>query len=150
MASGNASTEGGIDQFWLQGGLRISAEEQVGFLQRLYARELGFSRRAQDIANALLSWEKTDTYGLYGKTGWTEFEGKQLGWLVGYVEKGTDIFFYALNLDSADRDIPMREARESILRQALTRLGILAESGSPATETEQVRHQLSKILGTDG
>jgi beta-lactamase class D len=125
---GNASIAGGIDQFWLHGGLRITAEEQVEVFRRLYARELGFSRRAQDIANALLSWEQTDTYTLYGKTGWTRLDGKQLGWLVGYVEKGTDVFFYALNLESADAAIPMREARESILRYALTRLGILEAS----------------------
>ena len=32
---GNRDTGGGIDHFWLQGGLRISAVEQVRFLHRL-------------------------------------------------------------------------------------------------------------------
>ena len=40
---GNADISGGIDLFWLQGGLRISALEQIDFLARLNRRELPFS-----------------------------------------------------------------------------------------------------------
>jgi beta-lactamase class D len=53
---GNADPSGGIDRFWLDGKLAISAEEQVTFLQRLYRNELPFrvehQRRTQagDVA----------------------------------------------------------------------------------------------------
>jgi beta-lactamase class D len=39
---GNADPSGGVDGFWLEGPLRISAFEQVDFLQRLYRNALPF------------------------------------------------------------------------------------------------------------
>src|SRR5690606_26270393 len=40
---GNHDIGGGIDQFWLDGALRISPMEQVAFLQRFYQGDLGIS-----------------------------------------------------------------------------------------------------------
>ena len=39
---GNADLSGGVDRFWLDGALRISAMEQVDFLRKLYRNELPF------------------------------------------------------------------------------------------------------------
>ena len=122
---GNADPSGGIDRFWLDGGLRISANEQIDFLYRLYRGELDFSARAQNIANDILTWERSDEYVLKGKTGWTEYDGRQLGWLVGYVERSGNIWIYAMNFESRDPAFPMVRAREAILRQLLDRLHVL-------------------------
>jgi beta-lactamase class D len=51
---GNREISGGIDQFWLTGGLRISPEEQVEFLRRFYFGELGVSERSTRIVKELL------------------------------------------------------------------------------------------------
>ena len=40
---GNADTSGPPDQYWLNGRLRISADEQVAFLRRFYANDLGIT-----------------------------------------------------------------------------------------------------------
>ncbi|HEY6436139.1 MAG TPA: penicillin-binding transpeptidase domain-containing protein, partial [Ignavibacteriaceae bacterium] len=45
---GNADTSGGIDKFWLSGGLRIAPEQQIDFLQRLHDNKLPFSQRSID------------------------------------------------------------------------------------------------------
>jgi len=129
---GNAAVTGGIDSFWLTGGLAISADEQVAFLHRLYRGQLAFSMRAQHIARELLVLEQTDTYTLRGKTGWTQSGGRQLGWLVGWVEKDAVVHFFALNLDSPDPDFPMRDARMTILRRALDHLGVLPAAARDA------------------
>jgi beta-lactamase class D len=124
-AYGNADPSGGIDQFWLNGGLAISADEQVELLSRLNRQQLGFSARAQRIAAELLVWERAPAYTLRGKTGWTTVEGRHLGWLVGSVEKSGTTWIYAMNFESVDPEFRMPEARETILRQILGRLGIL-------------------------
>jgi beta-lactamase class D len=123
---GNADASGGIDRFWMDGGLRISADEQVAFLWKLHRRELSFSAPAQQMVYDLLLWEQTAEHTIRGKTGWTEEDGRQLGWFVGYVEKGNDVYIYALNFDSTDPEFPMRVAREKILRQILGRLGLVS------------------------
>ena len=42
---GNEDIDGEIDQFWLNGALRISMQEQISFLRRLYRNELPFAKR---------------------------------------------------------------------------------------------------------
>jgi beta-lactamase class D len=130
---GNQSTEGGIDQFWLTGGLRISADEQVDFLRRLRRRELGFSPRAMDAVEEILVMERgTDAQGawvLRGKTGWARLEGRHTGWLVGWLERGDAAWFYAMNLESDDPAFPMFAARAAIVRGVLADAGLLEPTG---------------------
>jgi beta-lactamase class D len=66
---GNKDISGKIDTFWLEGGLRISADEQVEFLKRLYQDKLPFSPRSMKIVKEILVLEKTESYQLSGKTG---------------------------------------------------------------------------------
>jgi beta-lactamase class D len=47
---GNADPSGGVDRFWLDGALKISALEQISFLTRLYRNELPFKIEHQRLA----------------------------------------------------------------------------------------------------
>jgi beta-lactamase class D len=99
---GNRDISGGIDQFWLTGGLRISPEEQVKFLRRFYNGDLGVSESSTTLAKELLVLEETSTYRLSGKTGWVglgEPSAPQIGWMVGYLERGDQVYFFATNID---------------------------------------------------
>jgi beta-lactamase class D len=125
---GNANLGGGIDQFWLTGDLRISAHEQIDFLERLHERELGFSSQVIDQVEELLGLERCPTYILRGKTGWTRQDGNQLGWLVGWVERNGELYYYAMNLESPDPRFPMIQARQKIVRGILREVGVLPES----------------------
>jgi beta-lactamase class D len=122
---GNADIGGGLDRFWLEGDLRISAEEQVAFLRRLHAGTLPFSERSQSIVRDLLLFAEGDGYVMRGKTGWSRADGMQRGWLVGWVERGAETFFFATHIDSPDPDIPMQRAQREITRAALRELGVL-------------------------
>jgi beta-lactamase class D len=117
---GNRDIEGGIDHFWLTGGLRISADEQVEFLRRFYFGELGVSARTTEITKALLVLDEGPSYRLSGKTGWAGYGSgeAQIGWFVGYLERGEAVYFFALNLDLTDEaNAPARRAiTEAILR----------------------------------
>lgn len=86
---GNQNAKGRIDEFWLNDTLQISADEQVGFLKRMYFYELPFTERAQRIVRSMMLQEDTDDYKLYYKTGWSAPNGadKQTVWVVGFVER---------------------------------------------------------------
>ena len=59
---GNRDIAGGIDHFWLQGGLRVSAIEQVDFLRKLAEGALPTTQRAQRmVRNALVVEKKPAT-----------------------------------------------------------------------------------------
>jgi beta-lactamase class D len=51
---GNADPSGGIDRFWLDGNLHISAEEQVAFLRRLHRNELPFRAEHQRLVKDVM------------------------------------------------------------------------------------------------
>ena len=59
---GNADTSGGIDKFWLTGGLRITPEQEIDFLKRLYNNKLPFSQRTMDIVKKIMVFEQTPFY----------------------------------------------------------------------------------------
>ena len=132
---GNEDIGGGIDRFWLTGALRISPNEQVAFLRRLDAGTVGFSRRSVATVRDIMVLEETPDYTLRGKTGWAGPQregGPEIGWLVGWVERGGDTHFFALNLETHDPDFPMREARRRITYGILRELGVLPDADPPS------------------
>jgi beta-lactamase class D len=91
-----------IDQFWLNGTLRITPEEQVDFLRRLYRGDLPFSERSQTLTKDIMIVEQTPTYTIRAKTGWYGFGNdavQNIGWYVGYVETADHVYFFATNID---------------------------------------------------
>lgn len=123
--------------FWLDGTLRISADEQVGFLERLRTGETAFSVEDEATVRDLLPI-LVDEPGarMRAKTGWG-FEERTpgvetpVGWLVGYVERtaeaGGDVVF-ALAVEPAPNapDFDMATARLAIARDLLAGEGILS------------------------
>jgi beta-lactamase class D len=122
---GNQDISGGIDNFWLNGRLKISADEQVEFLKKFHAEQLPSSRRAIQIVKDILILEKTPSYTLSAKTGGGSIaEGKYIGWFVGYLETNGNVYFFALNLEGASYQA-IREKRIEVTKQILTSLGYL-------------------------
>lgn len=122
---GNADTSGGIDQFWLSGGLRITPEQQIDFLRRLYKNELPFSARSIDIVKRIMIAKDTVGYTLRAKTGLSEQDGTNIGWYVGYLETAAGVYFFATCLQSSDRENPdFAAARKEITLNVLKALNL--------------------------
>jgi beta-lactamase class D len=84
---GNMRMAGNIDQVWVNDTLKISADEQIGFLKRLYFAELPVSERSQRIVKAMMTQELTPRYNMYYKTGTVPVGEKYIYWIVGFCEK---------------------------------------------------------------
>jgi beta-lactamase class D len=84
---GNMNMGGGIDKFWLNDSLQISADEEAGFVKRMYFAELPFSERSQRIVKNIMLREETPAYKLYYKTGTGEKNGKYTFWVTGFIER---------------------------------------------------------------
>ena len=128
---GNADVAGGVDRFWLDGGLAISPLEQVDFLRRLHRNELPFAVEHQRLVKDLLIVEAGRDWILRAKTGWAARLDPQHGWWIGWVERPEGAVFFALNIDlpCGGEDIGQREA---IARAVLRSLGALpGERGAP-------------------
>jgi len=124
LGYGNADIHGGIDRFWLDGGLAISAVEQVEFLSRLVRLELPLSERGQRIVREALVVEAAPDWVLRAKTGWAARREPMHGWWVGWVEREDSVWVFALNLEvRGEADLPLRQG---LARRALVELGALA------------------------
>ncbi|MFZ4464306.1 MAG: class D beta-lactamase [Bacteroidales bacterium] len=123
---GNADTTGGIDQFWLTGGLRITPLQQISFLQLFHDNQLPFSQRNMDIVKEMMIVRDTSGYVLRAKTGWGFQDGSQIGWYVGYLEKDSKVYYFSNLIMTNDSENPdFAKARIEIVYDVLDKLKIM-------------------------
>jgi beta-lactamase class D len=122
---GNEDISGGLTRFWLNSSLKISADEQVAFLRRLYREELPVSKRSLAIVKEIMVHEETPAYRLSGKTGSGPLsEGRFLGWFVGYLEAGGETHFFAIQLEGPTF-ASIRDERIRLTKQILADRGLM-------------------------
>ena len=115
-----------IDTFWLDNSLKISPDEELGLVKRLYFDQLPFHQINQAIVKKAMLFEDTPEYKLSYKTGWGFKEnGHHLGWIVGYIEENKHPYFFVLNLESAAKDFDMPAVRMKLLKEILADLGFM-------------------------
>jgi bla regulator protein BlaR1 len=121
---GNRDISGGINKFWLSSSLKISAQEQVELLKRLYADDLPFSQENMAITKKIIVLSSNDHIVFSGKTGAGATNGKYvLGWFVGEIENNGHRYFFATNIE-ADNNATGVKAKE-ISKSILTDMGLL-------------------------
>ena len=121
---GNKDISGKIDSFWLLGGIKISDDEQVSFLKKLYQGNLPFSKRSMNIVKKILVLDKTDAYRLSGKTGFGHMGSVNLGRFVGYLEVNNNVYFFATHIESTEPEANGAKAQE-ITHNILQSFGLL-------------------------
>ena len=120
---GNKKIGGRVDTFWLDNSLKITADEEMGLVKKLYFGQLPFQKRTQDIVKKLMIQEDNTNYRLCYKTGWGQREnGNALGWIVGWIEENRHPYFFAMNVEGPPQT-DMKSLRLDILKGILKREG---------------------------
>lgn len=122
---GNMNLSSKVDMFWLDNTLKITADEQMGLVKKLYFNQLPFQKRTQEIVRKLMVREENANYKLAYKTGLGVREnGNVQGWMVGWIEENRHPYFFVLNLEgkSEEKMIPLRLA---VLKGILKQQGFL-------------------------
>lgn len=123
---GNRTMGDGLDHFWLDGPIRISARQQVDFVARLVRGELPVSARAQEVLREVLRREARGGATIFHKTGTGAAEGDRwLGWQVGWIERDGRAQVFALWVEDASFDA-VRATRERTFEALLADLGVPA------------------------
>jgi len=126
---GNADTTGGIDKFWLTGGLRISPKQQIDFLRKLHESQLPFSKRSIDIVKKIMIVKDTLGTVIRAKTGWGTQGNQDVGWYVGYVETKDNVYYFSNCIQTFDpKNIYFADARIEITYTILEELKILKKT----------------------
>lgn len=110
-----------IDTFWLDNTLKVTPDEELGLVKKLYFNQLPFQGRPQDIVKKVMMQENNSNYKLSYKTGWGFTEnGDALGWVVGWIEENQHPYFFVLNVEgphTTDMQIVRKNILDSILKQ---------------------------------
>ena len=124
LSYGNKNISGPIDSFWLNNQLKISPDEQLGLLKRLYFDQLPFRKSVQQIVRDVMLQEDNTAYKLSYKTGWGFDEQKRsIGWVTGWIEENRHVYFFVTMVRSADKDIDMKRVRLDVTKDVLKDLG---------------------------
>jgi beta-lactamase class D len=123
---GSRKITSAIDTFWLDNSLKITPDEELGLVKRLYFDQLPFFKSYQETVKKAMLFEDNTNYKLSYKTGWGFNEkGDNIGWMVGWVEENKHPYFFVLNIASPNPDFDMTTARLKMLKEILTHLGFL-------------------------
>ncbi len=117
-----------IDTFWLDHSLKITPDEELGLVKKLYFDQLPFNKLNQETVRRAMLFEDKPEYKLSYKTGWGFWDSthkKHIGWMVGWIEENRHPYFFVLNLESPDKDFDMVGVRMKILKGILADLGFM-------------------------
>ncbi|HMU44722.1 MAG TPA: penicillin-binding transpeptidase domain-containing protein [Chitinophagaceae bacterium] len=113
-----------IDSFWLDNSVKMTPDQQLGLVKRLYFDQLPFFKTYQEMVKRAMLFEDNANYRLGYKTGWGSTEnGHALGWVVGWIEENQHPYFFVLNIESPDKDFNMGNVRMKMLKDILKQLG---------------------------
>lgn len=126
LSYGTKKITSAIDTFWLDNSLKITPDEQLGLVKKLYFNQLPFHERNQEIVRTAMLMEDKPEYKLSYKTGWGFKEnGNNLGWMLGYIEENKHPYFFVLNIESPEKDFDMPTVRMKMLKDILAQLGFM-------------------------
>ncbi|HRE39569.1 MAG TPA: penicillin-binding transpeptidase domain-containing protein [Chitinophagaceae bacterium] len=126
LGYGTKKIKGAVDSFWLNNTLKVTPDEQLGLVKRLYFDQLPFFKSYQEVVKRAMLFEENTNYRLGYKTGWGFKEnGNAIGWVVGWIEENKHPYFFVLNIESPDKDFDMWTVRMKMLKDILKHLGFL-------------------------
>lgn len=117
----------GAYPYWIEGDLRISAFEQIAFLDRLRRNALPVSPAHMQTVRYIMVIEEGNGYVIRAKTGWATSPDPDTGWIVGWVERGGKAYLFALNIDiiSPDQAAARLAIAKAVAKAVLKDMGAL-------------------------
>ena len=113
-----------IDSFWLDNSLKITPDQELGLVKRLYFDQLPFFKSYQEVVKRAMLFENNANYRLGYKTGWGfDEKGSNIGWITGWIEENNHPYFFVLNIESPDKNFDMKTVRMKMLKDILQQLG---------------------------
>lgn len=113
-----------VDSFWLDNSIKITPDQQLGIVKRLYFDQLPFFKSYQEMVKRAMLFENNANYRMGYKTGWGFTENDHaLGWITGWIEENNHPYFFVLNIESPDRNFDMMPVRLKMLKDILKQLG---------------------------
>lgn len=127
-----------MEDYWINSQLKISPDEQVGFMKRLYHGLLPFTERSQRILRSLMLQKEDSLYKLHYITGFVNENTTNRVWVVGFAEtinvlKNVETkkedhiphpYFFALNFSTTKTEEEIIPLRDELFEKLMSENGI--------------------------
>ena len=124
ISYGDKNINGPIDSFWLNNHLKISPDEQLGFMSKLYFSQLPFQKYAQQTVQDQMLQEDNTLYKYSYATGtFSDEKNKPNAWLVGWIEENRHVYFFVTYLKSENKTGDLVKDAIHINRAILQEMG---------------------------
>jgi len=91
--------------FRILSSLKISAEEQINFIENFLSQKFPISEKSYDMLKKIMPMIKVGDWKIYGKTGAAfHSEEEQSGWFVGWAERGSEQIIFAKHIEKMKID----------------------------------------------
>lgn len=121
---GNKNIGEPIDSFWLNNRLKISPDEQLGLVKKLYFDQLPFRKSVQQIVRDVMLQENNTAYKLSYKTGWgSDEDSNSIGWVTGWIEENRHVYFFVTFVKAPDSKTDISAVRMNITKSILKQYG---------------------------
>lgn len=118
---GNKKIASGRDAFW-NNTLQISPDEQLGLVKRLYFRQHPFRASVQESVKKMMIVENNAQHQLAYHTASVPVNGKQLVWVIGWIEENRHVYPFVLQFDAA-ADMDGQQTGIKLAKELLDALG---------------------------
>jgi beta-lactamase class D len=115
---GNRKIGNDLQHFWMNDSLQISADEQLGLIKRLYFKQHPIRASVQESLKKMLIVENNAQFQTAYQLGSVRLKGRQLGWVVGWVEENRHVYPFVINFDAgaeADTNAIGKQLMDDIL-----------------------------------
>lgn len=121
---GNKNVIGPVDSWWLDDHLKISPDEQLGLVSKLYFSQLPFQKYAQQMVQDQMLQEDNDHYELSYTTGvGVGIQGNSIGWVLGWIVENRHVYFFVTFIKSPERNLDLKSIGIHISKSILKGMG---------------------------
>lgn len=115
-----------LSSFWKDGSLKITPDEQLGFIKKLYFNQLPFQKRSQEIFKKMILKEDNANYQLSYISGFNEND-LPAAWVLGYIEENKHPYFFVMHITAKNKETWKDGSLKSlpILKTILAQQGFL-------------------------
>lgn len=119
---GNMKIGKAVDSFWSNNSIQISADEQLGFIKRLFFKQLPFRSSVQEAVKKLMVVENNAQFQLAYQMGSSENKGKTIGWVMGWIEENRHVYPFVLNF-TVDQGVDTNKLGKELTNDILANVG---------------------------
>ena len=106
VSYGNKNIGEQLDRVGINNSLKISPDEQLGFMKRLYFELLPFRKSVQISMKELMVMNDNTDYKLSYKTGAGKNpKNENIGWMIGWIEENRHVYFFVTLLKSNKEEV---------------------------------------------